>query len=188
MQTLRTILLTAAVLAAVVAAYVFHARTRAPETQPAPPTPAVRETPDPAKRPVETARARAPAPDTAITSVMPVDGPSLEKFQEVLSATTVQLTAEQPGVPYAVAMSRAARQAITALGHNPELTLLYWLSPPFAEDVAAGNPAAAVDTLRTVDNLLAILLGDTAGPEEFAQIMDECAPDVRALAMQRRAR
>ena len=184
MQTLRTILLTAAILAAVIAAYHFQARTRAPEQQPAPTAPVVRETPEPAAQPA----AATPAPEPAIASIMPVNGASLENFQVALSKATVQLTAEQPGVPYAVAMSRAARQAFAALGHNPDLTLLYWLSPPFAEDVAAGNPAAAVDTLRTVDNLLSILLGDTASPEEFAQILADCSPDVRALASQRRAR
>ena len=184
MQTVRTILLTAIILVAVGAAYLFLARTRAPETQPVPPTPAVQETPDPATQPV----AAPPAPEPAVASIMPVNGASLEKFQEALSKATVQFAADQPGVPYAVAMSRAARQAFAALGHNPDLTLLYWLSPPFADDVAAGHPAAAVDTLRTVDNLLSILLGDTAGPDEFEQILAECTPDVRVLARQRRAR
>lgn len=185
MQTLRTILLTAAVLAAVVAAYVFQTRTRAPQAEPLQP-PSPRETPAPATRPDQ--HPPAPAPEAVAEIIMPVNGPSLEKFQEANSRANLQQSAEQPGLPYAIAMSRAARQAMTTLGHDPDLTLRYWLSPRFAEEVAAGDPAAATDTLRIVDNLLALLLGDTAGPEEFAQILTECAPDVQALAIERRAR
>lgn len=182
MQTWRTILLTAAVLAAVVAAYVFQSRARARHAEPASP-PNRQEAPAP--RTDE--HAPAPGPQAVAEKIMPVNGPSLEKFQEANSRATAQQSAEQPGLPYAIAMARAARQAMTTLGHDPDFTLRYWLSPRFAEEVVAGDPAAAVDTLRSVDNLLAILLGDPAGPEEFAQILTDCAPDVQAQAMERRA-
>jgi|GEM_PF-2117715 hypothetical protein len=181
MQTWRTILLTAAVLAAVVAAYVFQSRARARHAEPASP-------PHRQEAPAPRTDEHAPGPQAVAEKIMPVNEPSLEKFQEAASRATVQQSAEQPGLPYAIAMARAARQAMTTLGHDPDFTLRYWLSPRFAEEVVAGDPAAAADTLRSVDNLLTILLGDPAGSEEFAQILTDCSPDVQALAIERRAR
>jgi hypothetical protein len=186
MQTLRTILLTAICLTGLYAIHAYWVRTGRPGTAPARSPTTRAETSAPAAQP-DTAPPT-PTTEPASPEVMPVDGPSLEKFQEANSLATIQLAATQPDVPYAVAASRAARQAISALGNNPDQTLLYWLSPQFAEDVAAGDPAAAVSTRRTVDNLLSILLGDTAGPEDFARIMSECTPEVRALASKRRER
>ena len=184
MQSLRTVLLTTAVLISLYPAYLYLTRTPAPDAAPAVPAPMPRRTEEPAPP----AAATTPA-SVAVESqtIMPLDGLSLEQFQEASSRASATGSALQNDAPYAVAASRAARQAIAALGHNPDFTLRYWLSPQFAADLAAGDPAAAVSTRRTVDNMLSILLGDTAGPEDFAQILQACSPEVQTLATQRRA-
>ncbi|MBP7828409.1 MAG: hypothetical protein KA248_00685 [Kiritimatiellae bacterium] len=118
------------------------------------------------------------APAPAGSSVMPLAAPDLERFQEASSRATRELEAESPGLPYAVAASRAARRGIAAAGYDPDRTLDAWLSPPFTADLA---------TRRAADNLLSVILGDTAGDADFARILDELDPEVRALAMERRA-
>jgi hypothetical protein len=143
-----------------------------------------------AEKPAVKKAEEAPPPETsaAPSVIMPLTGPDLERFQEASSRAFRQLDAESPGLPYAVAASLAARRAIAESGCDPDRTLEYWLSPQFPDDVAVGDPAAALSTRRTVDNLLAILLGDQAGPADFEQILNGVSPEVRALAIERRAR
>jgi hypothetical protein len=120
--------------------------------------------------------------------LLPLDGKSFEAFQKATSRITVRLAAENGELSYAVTASRALLEAITEVGHDADRTVQYWLSTQFAADLAAGNPNEAVSTRRTVDNLVSVLLGDQAGPEDFEQILAGLSPDVRALAIQRRAR
>jgi len=119
---------------------------------------------------------------------MPLDSQTLSAFQEANSRATHQLSADNPGAAYAVTASLSARQAIANRGHDPDRTVQYWLSPQFAADVAAGDPAFAVSNQRTIANLLSVILGDQAGNEDFEQILTGLSPEVRELAIQRRAR
>ena len=120
--------------------------------------------------------------------IMPLDQETLSAFQEANSRATRQLSATDPVAFYAVAASLSARQAIAELGHDPDRTVQYWLSPQFAADVAAGDPAFAVSSQRTIANLLSVILGDQAGDEDFEQILAGLSPEVRELAIQRRTR
>ncbi|HOW96512.1 MAG TPA: hypothetical protein P5567_03060 [Kiritimatiellia bacterium] len=110
---------------------------------------------------------------------MPLTAPDLERFQEASSRATRELEAESPGLPYAVAASRAARRAIAAAGYDPDRTVAAWLSPSFTDDLA---------TRRAADNLLSVILGDPAGAEDFEQILQELSPALQDAARERRAR
>lgn len=118
------------------------------------------------------------APAPAGSSVMPLAAPDLERFQEASSRATREIEVENAGLPYAVAASRAARRGIAAAGYDPDRTVAHWLSPAFSADLATG---------RAADNLLSVILGDAAGDADFARILDELAPEVRALALRRRS-
>ena len=136
---------------------------------PAAPPAAERVAPEPAAETVE------PAP-----AVMPLTAPDLERFQEASSRATRELEAESPGaslcrrrVPAPRAGESPRRDTTrTAPWHT-------WLSPHFSADLTSR---------RAADNLLSVILGDAAGDADFARILDELSPEVRALALQRRAR
>lgn len=182
---------TLTILVGVIAAGVYLLRTGDAPPPPNVPPPAQPVVAPPAPEPRAPAAVRDVTPIRADTAappagVLPLDNVSLEQFQEANSRITAQLSTEHQDVPYAVAASMAARRAIAELGHDPNQTLVYWLSPRFKADVEAGPPALIASTLRTVDNLLAVLLGDQAGSNEFEQIMSGLSPDARQLAEQRR--
>lgn len=181
---------TLTILVGVIAAGVYLLRHDEPPPPPAPtpkPSATTPPTPEPATAAITTDPTLAPATGQP-AGVLPLDNVSLEQFQEANSRITTQLSTEHQGVPYAVAASMAARRAIAELGHDPNQTLIYWLSPQFKADLAAGPPALIPSSQRTVDNLLSILLGDQASPDEFEQILTGLSPDVRRPAAERRAR
>ena len=188
----RMMVLTLTILVGAIAAGIYLLRTG----EPPPPPPAPPPAPPVVARPGSEAAAPGtdpvPAPargtDAVVPAgVLPLDNVSLEQFQEANSRITTQLSTEHQNVPYAVAASMAARRAIAELGHDPNQTLVYWLSPAFNDDLAAGDPALAVDRRRLVDSLLAVLLGDQAGTNEFEQILSGLSPEARQRAVQRRA-
>ncbi|MBU1694091.1 MAG: hypothetical protein KKC51_09025 [Verrucomicrobia bacterium] len=120
--------------------------------------------------------------------IMPLDERTLERFQEANSRAMSQLLEQQNGLPYTVAASVSLRAAMADLGHDPDKTLLYWLSPKFQKDRANGNQKEAVSLSRSTGNLLSIALGDNASDEEFAVILKQLSPEVRLAAIKRRGR
>ena len=127
-------------------------------------------------------------PPVQRVEIMPLDEKTLERFQEANSRAMSRLLEQQNGLPYTVAASVSLRAAMVELGHDPDKTLLYWLSPQFQKDIANGNQKEAVSLSRSTGNLLSIALGDNASDEEFAVILKPFSPEVRAAAIQRRGR
>ena len=126
------------------------------------------------------------APPVQRVEIMPLDERTLERFQEANSRAMSRLLEQQNGLPYTVAASVSLRAAMADLGHDPDKTLLYWLSPQFQKDRANGNQKEAVSLSRTTGNLLSIALGDNASGEEFAVLLKQLSPEVRAAAIKRR--
>ncbi|HBA85276.1 MAG TPA: hypothetical protein DCZ95_14405 [Verrucomicrobia bacterium] len=114
--------------------------------------------------------------------VMPLDETTLEQFQEASSRAMSQSN----GLPYAVAASASLRMAMAELGHDPDKTLLYWMSPRFQKDLA--NRPEAMSISRSTANLLSLALGDQAGDEDFALILKQLSTEVRAAAIERRSK
>ena len=140
-------------------------------TEPAPPAERVEPETDPTPT------------DERLPTVMPLNEANLERFQAA-NSQSVEASLKQ-GLPYSVAASRAVCESIRSLGHDPDATLLAWMSPGFADEMRAADPAGAVSTLRTIDNLLNVALGVGASEQDRAVILSAFSPDVRALASQR---
>jgi hypothetical protein len=131
--------------------------------------------------PVESEEAAATRMD-----IMPLDGDTLGRFQEANSRAVTVLSRANIGLPYAVVQAEAIRAALVEMGHDPEETLLYWLSPQFQQDLANGDPREIVDRTRLTGNLLSLALGDQASDEEFAGIIAPFSPELQAAASSRR--
>lgn len=189
---IRKLVACAAGIVALVAGAVYLLRTDAPEASPAtapdPITAAATPGPSGAAAEAPATRSGAAEPDHQ-PGVLPLDNPSLARFQEMLSQVTTQFMAIVPDVPYPVRTARAAQETLLNLGYDPDRTVRYWLSPEFEADLAReSQPGRAVDARRTTDNLLSILLGDQGGTEEFEHIIADYSPEAQALARARRTR
>lgn len=131
-------------------------------------------------------RAESFAP-SATGAVLSVLGGTPPGFQESVSAAYEGLRHQQPDLSPPVLMAAALRAGIFVSGGDPDRTVAYWLSPAFQRDLAGASPGDAADARRTVDSLLAQLLGDGLGDEEFERVLSLHAPDVREAARARRA-
>lgn len=120
-------------------------------------------------------------------TIMPLDDATIEAFQEAQSKATQQLHESEKDMSPVVESAIAVRKAIKAVGHNPDKTLLYWISPEFRAEVAAGNPAEVSMKLRMTANLLSVALGDSASQEEFDTILSHSSQDLRIAAQKRRS-
>ena len=119
-------------------------------------------------------------------TVMSLDDATISAFQEAQSKAATGLHERQPGLSPPVEASMALRRAISKVGYNPDKTLLYWCSPEFRSEVAAGNPAEIAAKLRFTENLLAVAFGDAAGDADFDAITQSFPADLRAVARNRR--
>lgn len=148
-----------------------------------------------AARSVPAASLPAPTPEqqaveaaaTKALVVLPVEEEVFQKFHATWGAAQERLREGGSAFSPPAQSALAVREAIIELGYDPNETILYWLSPQFAQEVAARDPAAASSTTRTVDNLLSVALGDQLADEEFAQVVASYSPAVWAAARQRRA-
>lgn len=119
--------------------------------------------------------------------VMPLDDGTLQRFMELNSVVERRMNGEFPQVSPPLRSAMAFRETVKELGFDPDTMLLYWMSPRFPRDVAAGNPNAVAMKTRLVQNQLAIALGDGLDEDSVRQILDLHAPDVRDAAARRRA-
>lgn len=134
-------------------------------------------------KPVDPSRA-VPAQED---KVMPVLGGTPAGFQESVSAAHEEIFRRQPGLSSPAMVAMAIREGITRSGGDPDRTLAYWLSPAFERDLAASPPGEAVDARRTVESLVAQLLGDGLGDAEFEELVSLHSAGVRDAARARRA-
>lgn len=188
---LRSSLLAGGVLALAVGLLLISVcrRSRTARVDEIAPVPPARSAPAP--RTAETPALSAPdavAPQPANAPVLPLEAQSLESLQLANGKAVDALWASHPGWSPHVVSAVALREALVSLGHDPEQTLMYWLSDDFQRAVAAGNPSEAVDRRRQADSLLAVALGDAGSDEDFAAILDSYSAVLRDAAVQRRAR
>ncbi|HMO50323.1 MAG TPA: hypothetical protein PKE26_08370 [Kiritimatiellia bacterium] len=110
--------------------------------------------------------------------VMPLDGATLERYQEANSKATRALMAKHPDMPYALRAATALRRAIRETGYNPDETVAAWLSPEFRRDLFAEDPAGAVGAIRFAEAQCAVALGTGADEETAARIAALWSKDV----------
>lgn len=118
-------------------------------------------------------------------AIMPQDERTLELFQEACSRAMIQFQQQPGNMPYSVAASAGLRKAMADLGYDPDRTLLYWLSFQYQTDVK--KTADPGSLFRASENLLSIVFGDQAGEKDFALILESFPPELRSVALQRRA-
>jgi hypothetical protein len=120
------------------------------------------------------------------SGVMPLDGETLERFQEANSREVAALQANPKGMTYYQMASTGFRRAVTDVGYYPSETLVYWLSPKFRDDIMANEPTRATDLLRLTESLIKVALGDGSPDDEFETIITAFTPAVREAARARR--